>query len=344
MDITYEDLDKYLLRIFTGEDLIIVKDGSSYYNILFRFPNNSLRIRANFTYDMAYNKAISEGLLPFKDIEELIKKRNIFTDEDQSQIDKIERQLEAQRVLLGKTTKVKANADRIKKLIHDFEVRVTEIKFKKYSKLMLSAEHKADEQKLAFLCNHCSYSMETNKLFWQNEEAFKKETRLHLKNELIRKFTNFYNGIPQEIIRAIARNNFWRIRYVNSLKTSEALFGMPGSEYSNDQLNLAYWSNYYQSIYEMMPEDRPSDLVIEDDQSLDAFMTSFYEERTREDASRRSNRNNKGKLSAFDKEEVIVTRSNELYEDIKYDKPREAKQIKDKNLIKKKTKGYSSSR
>jgi hypothetical protein len=87
----------------------------------------------------------------------------------------------------------------------------------------------------------------------------------------------------------------------------------------------------------MMPEDRPSDLIVEDDDALDAYMKSYYDEKTKEDAARKSKASNTGRLSAFDNEEVIVTRSNELYEDIKYDKPREAQRIKDRVDIKKKT-------
>jgi len=338
MDLSYEDLERYLLRIFTGEDIINVRYGSDTYSILFKFPNNSLRIRANLVYDLAYNKAIDEGLLPLAEIESIIKERNIFTDADQKNIDSLENKLKAQKVVLSKTTKVKANSDRIKKIIYDLEIQINEIKYKKYSKVHLSADHKAEEERQVFLCNRCSYSMEKNELFWTNEGSFKKETRLALKDELLKQFSRFYNGISQKVIRTIARHSLWRIRYVNSIKTSEGLFGVPGAAYTHDQLNLAYWSNYYQSIYEMMPDDRPSDLIIEDDDSLDAYMTAYYEERSREDAARKSKHKTKGTMSAFDKEEVIVTRSNELYEDIKYDKPREAQQIKDKNAIKKRTK------
>jgi hypothetical protein len=87
----------------------------------------------------------------------------------------------------------------------------------------------------------------------------------------------------------------------------------------------------------MMPEDRPPDSIVEDDDSLDAYMKSYYEERNREDAARRGTKTTSGKLSAFDREEVIITQSNELYEDIEYDKPREAQKIRDKTDIKKRT-------
>lgn len=87
----------------------------------------------------------------------------------------------------------------------------------------------------------------------------------------------------------------------------------------------------------MMPEDRPPDVTIDDDDALDAYMKAFYEERNREEAERRHSKKRSGKLSAFDAEEVIVTRSHELYEDIEYDTPRESQKLKDRVDIKKRT-------
>ena len=46
----------------------------------------------------------------------------------------------------------------------------------------------------------------------------------------------------------------------------------------------------------------------------------------------------KGKLSAFDKDEVIVTKiANELYDDIDFDEAKEAAAIKGKSIVSKKT-------
>jgi hypothetical protein len=110
-------------------------------------------------------------------------------------------------------------------------------------------------------------------------------------------------------------------------------------------LNLAYWSHYYQNIYEMLPDDQPSEDIIEDDEALDAYLNDYYKERRKESLANRDKRKyGKSKLSAFDKEEVVVTKANELYQDIEYDKPREAQAIKDRNFIKKRTRRTKSSR
>ena len=338
--LSHEEVEKYLLRIFSGKELVLIeKDGKDLF-IVFKYPTNEIKMRASLVYKDAYNRAIKEGLLTIEDLDKLIKERSIYTEEDEKRAEKIESQLEAQRILLAKTTKVKANQDRIKNIIEKLETELTEIRYKRYSKLGMSAENKAEEIRSSFYCWACTYLYEPDELFWKTYEEFNNETSLIFKNEVLMEFMKFFSGINTTTMRYIARHNLWRIRYVTSQKTSEQLFGIPTSEYNNDMLSLVYWSNFYQNIYEMLPEHRPSDSIIEDDEALDAYMNSYYEERNREDASRRSSHTNKGKLSAFDKEEVIVTRSNELYEDIKYDKPREAQRLKDKSIsnIKKKAK------
>ena len=334
IELTYEELSNYLLSIFTGEKI-------QYYNgvpLVFKQPDNRTRMLSEIIYDKALEQAKEEGLLTSEQWEKMMLERGLFTDKDLDKIESLESKLEAQKILLSKTLKVKANQDRIKGIIAKIQQEINEIKYKKYSKLTMSAETKAEEDKNFFLCSKCIYDLETDELRWPNVSALLKEKTIDFRAELIYDFIRFCNGYSQEIIRYIARSSLWRVRYIHSIKSSDPLFGVPVVDYSSDQFNLAYWSNYYQNIYEMLPEDRPSDMVIEDDQALDVYMTAYYEERNREEAARKHKFSNKGKMSAFDKEEVIVTRSNELYEDIKYDKPREAQRIKDRTDIRKKAK------
>jgi len=337
MDITHEKIEKYLCKIFTGSDLLYTKLGDKDIHIKFKQPDNDIQLKANVVYNEAYDKAIFEGMLSTEDLEKLIKERNIFTQEEENQLSRLESKLKGQEVLLAKTIVVKAKQDRLKKIVSDLKSEINVLRAKKISKLMMSADAKAEEERTLYLCWSCTYNNDTNKLYWETYKDLLKENNLIFKDELLSEFLKFYKGLSTELIRHIARSNLWRIRYITSQKTSDPLFGIPTSQYTNDMLNLAYWSNYYQNIYEMLPEDRPPDLIIDDDEALDAYMQSYYDERNRDDAARRSKVKTRGRLSAFDKEEVIVTQSNELYEDIKYDKPREAQRIKDKAFIRKKT-------
>ena len=335
MELTYSELSNTLLKIFTSSEIISIDKGSETIQLLLKQPSNMMNLRATAVYEEAYTSARKEGLSTAAELEKLIESRNIFTKDDEERINKLDDKLHGQKVLLSKTSKVRAHSDRIKLLIHNIETEIFKIKSKKYSTMMMSVENKADSYKNQFLCSQCAYTLEEEK-YWSSFNAFMQESSLIFRETVLDKFIPFYLGVNTDIIRFLARNSLWRIRYVNSQKTAESLFGVPTSDYTNDQLNLAYWSNYYQNIYEMMPEDRPSDSVIEDDEALDAYMTSYYEERRKDDSARKGRAETKGKMSAFDKEEVIVTQFNELAEEIQYDKPREAQRIKNKTDIKKK--------
>ncbi len=86
-----------------------------------------------------------------------------------------------------------------------------------------------------------------------------------------------------------------------------------------DQKMLVYWSSYYQSVYDMMSSDRPSDGVIEDDNALDAYMKDWAAEKNRESTAD-SSKNKYGTPSAWDYSETLVMKSNDVYEDVEYSK------------------------
>lgn len=333
MELSHDDVDKYLSIIFAGFKL----EETNGLTFVFKQPNNDIKVHADFIYSKACEQALEEGLLSLEDLEKLIVEKNIFTKEDSEELKSLEDKLSAQEILLSKVIRVKGKPERVRSIIVKLQIEIEALRAKKYNMLTLSAENKANDDKMLFLCHSCVYNID-DALYWPTYDDLLKEKNLVLKNSVLLSFMSFYRGITTSIIRHIARSNLWRIRYVTSQKTAESLFGVPTSEYTNDQLNLAYWSNYYQNIFEMMPDDRPSDLVIDDDDALDSYMKSYYEERNREEKIRSNQNRTKTGLSAFDNEEVIVMQSNELYEDMEYDKPREAQRIKERIDVKKRTK------
>jgi hypothetical protein len=336
MVLSYKETEDYLNLVFSSVFYKYIEFGTKRKLVFFKHPSSVIKQKANLVYKNSYDKAIDEGILPIKDLEELIIKRNIFTEEDVKNLNKLKSQLEAQQILLGKTTRIKAKVDRLKNIVKRLERDINELLYKKSSKLLMSAETKAEEEKATYICCKRSY-FDNEQLIWSSYQDMLKETNIVFRDEILTSFLIFYRGLDTGIIRELARSSIWRIRYITSMKVSEDLFGVPTSEYTTDQVNLVYWSNFYQGVYELGPEDRPSDLIIEDDDALDIFMTAHYKERNQEDAARRSKKTSGGKLSAFNSEEVIVTSSNDLYQDINYDRPREAQRVKDRVDIKKRT-------
>jgi len=335
MELTHEEVENLINRIASGKAYIFLEDELQFIEV--KYPGNELKQRAALIYDKAYEDAISNGLLPLEKFEKLLLERGVLSENDQVELDKLRSKLEAQKILLSKTVKVRANQERIKKTINNLQSQIDNLIYKKQSKLVMSAESKADEYRTQYLCYGSTYYLDGPRV-WSSFQEYMSEAEFDLKNKVLNTFIHLTNGINVETIRFIARSTLWRIRYNNSMKTSEQLFGVAAVDYTADQLNLVYWSNFYDNVYSMMPEDRPQESIIEDDKSLDAFMDEYYKELSNEVAVRRSNKSmHKGSMSAFDAEEVIVTQSNELYEEIDYDKPREAQRIKDRIDIKKRT-------
>jgi len=341
MELTHEEIDKYLEQVFTSAKIVDL--GSEI--VVFKFPDVLTRMKARRIYEYEYQQSLEEGLLSTDDMRKLIESRHFISDEDRNRVSSLKSKLEAQKVVLAKSTKVRANQDRIKKIIHDLEDQIRVIEFKERSKMSMTAENKAEESRIYYLCWSSTFDFYTDKLRWSDYDLFLHERDIEFRMRLLSEFILFYGGISTSIIRSIARGSLWRIRYVTSLKTSEPLFGVPTSQYTNDMLNLAYWSHYYQNVYEMLPDSQPPEHIIDDDDALDAYLKDYYDEQKREMLGRRRHKPIKGgKLSAFDKDEVIVTRGSELYEDIKYDKPRESQAIQDRNLITKKTSHFTKDR
>ena len=334
MDLTYEELEALIDKIAVGKSFLLIDD--SFITLI--YPDNAIKIKAKHIYDKNYAAALKSGLLPKKDLEVLIKERGIFSEADESQLNRLDSQIDAQKIVLAKTSKVKANQERIHKNIQDLEEKRSVLLYKKYSKLYMSAETKAEEEMNQYLCAMCAYGDTGNK-FWTSYLDYLNYSDIATKTEILSAFLDLIRGASMSELRQVARSPVWRVRYTTSVKTSDPLFGKATTDYTKDQLNLVYWSNYYDNIYTMMPADRPPDDVINDDDALDKFMDDYYKELNNETSIiKKDKKRIKGTMSAFDSEEVIITQSSELYYDIKYDKPKEAQKIKDRTDIKKRTK------
>ncbi|RKX64516.1 MAG: hypothetical protein DRP42_06265 [Tenericutes bacterium] len=332
--LTYDEVDRQLMEITSRSVYRSFTRNGKEIHLVFEHPSIKDKLRSSFIYETKLKQAVNEGLLPIKELEVLIKERGVFSVADEADLAKLEGQLKAQKTLLSKLQNVPANIERVRKLVADLKEKIAKLTYKKYSKLHLSAESKADEYRHSYLCYTSTYTLDGER-FWSSENAYAEEKDEAFRINITNEFINFYNGKKSNIIRFIARHTLWRIRYIHSSKTAEALFDIPTAQYTTDQVNLAYWSNFYQQVYEMMPEDRPADTVIDDDDALDEYMDEYYKKQIKRVSDQQFKKSIKGSMSAFDSEEVIVTRAHELYESIKYDKPREAQRLKDATDIKK---------
>lgn len=317
--LSYEDLDRLINEISLGEKLAYAKLSSGEEQlVVLRHPTPWDTVIAERVQKQALQEAAELGLPTMAEMETTLRVKGIYTEADDAQIEVLQAKLSTQRAVLAKTTRVPARRDRLEGIIADIEGQINAIRLKKEQRMAFTRERKAAESRFLYLTWRGVRRVETGDLYWATFKEFEDEHDFAFRHHLFLEYVVFCHGLDQRTLRFISRSNLWRVRYVTALKTSDSLFGRPISQYTTDQLMLLYWSHYYQSIYDMLSSDRPPESIIEDDEALDAYMKGWHEERGRDAVAARAKNSSRGKVSAWDYNETLVMRSNEMYEDIEY--------------------------
>lgn len=329
IELTFDELETHIDEISTGTKVIEVENEMDDPLVLIiQQPKSKEKLFASLIYKQTYRQAKKEGITTQEEMREILEKRGIINEEDELAISVLREKIAAQRVLLAKTTQVRANRDRIMKVIADLEKELHAIILKRERTFGLTAEAKANEEKLAYWCRRYVYKSE-GELLWPTKDDHNEDKDHILRMNVFGEYARFVLGLTTALIRYLARSNLWRIRYVTALKCGTDLFGTPAVNFSADQTNLLYWSHFYQGLYEMLPDDQPSEEIIDDDAALDAYMENYYREMKKERFVKKSRKDG---IDAMDNEQVIITPAHELHQDIEYDKPREAQRLKGKDV------------
>lgn len=320
LELPYDRVESLIFEISLGGKVVPVAKGTGKEIPLFiSHCSGVTKLHADLVYEQAYARAIDDGFLTIEETSQVMREKGLFTEEDEAEIERLQSKIEGQEAYLAKLTRVPARMDRTKENIERMRGELYAKLQKKEEGLGLCAERIAQEERYLYITWQGTKDPYTRELFWPTKESFNTEKDIAFRRNVFIENIRLGSGIDVDVLRFLARHNLWRIRYVTSLKTGESLFGVPIPEYSVDQLALAYWSHFYQSVYDMMMDDRPPDSIIEDDAALDAYMKAYMEDQNREaQAARESKQKGKGVKSAWDHGETLVMRSNPLYQDIEY--------------------------
>jgi hypothetical protein len=279
------------------------------------------RLYSEFLYEGAYKDAIDSGLLPREELEEILKKRGLITEKEEERERDLVKQIKAQQTLFDKMRFAKNKKEKVGENIARLKLELSDLRIKFNGFYSLTAESIATELKINYLCWSSCHTVSGDSKFWNTYEEFNLEKDLNFRASAVNTSLTFLVGFSEKVLRKLARSSEWRIRYVSSVKAALPMFSRKSEDYTKDQLALVYWSNFYQSVYEMLSDDRPTDDIIESDALLDVYMEEYYkglEQDRLVSGSRRVGTN------AFDSDEVVVTRFSELYDKLDYDKPKEA--------------------
>lgn len=323
IDLPIDKISHLIDEISFGGKIVRIKNAKEAdVLVYFKHCTGYDKMMASIVYEVEYDRAIADGFMTIQQATDILTERGIFTGKEEEEIEILRGKIKAQEKVLEMITKVPSRKDRVKEIIDGLSEQIFEIIIKKETKLDFCAEKRAQEAKFNHLLYRGIYRPGTDNLWWPTKEHFEAETDIIFKNRLYTKYIKFSLGLDVSLLRYIARHSLWRVRYTAALKLSDSLFNRSILDYTVDQQALVYWSSFYQSIYEMLPSDRPGDSIIEDDASLDAFMKNYFEEKSREAVGDRGTKG--GGLTAWNHNETIVTRANPARKDLEYTKTKVA--------------------
>jgi len=281
--------------------------------VKFTYPTSTERQYIDYFYERRLHKAVSDGFMLEKDLPEGLDKE-VFSSEDQEELVTVEFKITALKKLLSKRIKGSKPYIKDSEILQKYENRRTILLSKKGLTSKFSAEYKAKEEKYFELLTLCTKEFKTEKKIWNSYEEALDNVEYSEAYSLLNNFLDFYWGYDAKILRRIARSNMWRAYYLSSKNTGQELMSVPLKDAHLGFLELMSWTMFYQSIYEMLPSERPSEEIIKDDEKLDKFMLDFDVKRKKEaEMSKKKRASKEDKFNASTKDQTIVTAGSKDY-------------------------------
>lgn len=248
---------EYLIhRILSGKNIFC------YENIQYelRKPSLSLRLQSDLIYKNTYENNLFNDFWLLEDIPSLAIDIGILDYGYKKQLEKIEKNLEDEKIELYKgffdISKKKKHKNKIQKIKQDYNDLYGLIHHLDY----ISLEHYCEKIKNEFLIINSLYRSDTKELVFEQQNI-----EYNLFNNIISEISSTIIHI--DTYKHIAKNEYWKSLWSNNKFN---ILDEPVNEWSDEQKTLFNISMMYDKIYEH-PECPMDDIIIDDD-ALDGWM------------------------------------------------------------------------
>lgn len=176
-----------------------VFDTEKYGLLQIRYPKVEENRLADWEYSKVFQQAIMEDIPTNREMEDVIKRKKLWTKEDDEKIDKLNEEINKQIVVLSKLESEKAIAP-VEAKIADLRNEIFQLQQQRQFYFNNTAESKADEAKMSFLIHKCTEYAESGKPVWKSYEDFKNEGDQITVNQIVYQFLTFINGLPADFL------------------------------------------------------------------------------------------------------------------------------------------------
>lgn len=259
--------ERTVAQIICGDVSATVSTKDDTFLSLFLHPPTPReQAKAATTYSFEYQKSILKGLLSSEEIiDDMITlgqwshQKNIEIEGLQDDIHKLRRGL---LDFLFNRTKL----EKVRAVLRNAESALLERLSNKHGLTRNSAEAYALNCQQRYLIS-CITEREDGSSFWKTKKDFDDFEDV----EIITQLSEFFfmrSHFSTKVIRELARSQQWRSYWEISKNTND-LFDGSVSRWSWNQIELAYWSTIYDSVYDSY--ERPSRDIIDDDDLMDSW-------------------------------------------------------------------------
>jgi len=244
----------------------ILSNGSLIELILYN-PSAIDKKRSFLIYEKEYNKAIEMGLLTEEELKIFFIENELWSIEKEVRIETIRSDInKITKGLLGLIFQ-KNKLNTAKLMLRKAEKELMNLIIEKNILLKNSAENYGLSQKQKYIISRIVHN-ENEEKFWRSTCDFENEQNITLINKLCSLFFE-ESRLSNKIIREIARSYQWKTIWCIS-KNSGNLFNELPISWTENQVNLAYWSHVYDMVMESY--ERPSMDIVKDDDLLDSWL------------------------------------------------------------------------
>ncbi len=302
----HQKITQNLDKILWGKSIVLIKDKSLQEST---FILRSLTIaESNFIhhiYEREFQSGIDSGIMTDKELDKLYSDNRIWTEADDAEIRILDKKNTLIRSQIKDSEFFPVKQKQLRKKLIENEQTISDRNKIKQQLFNCSAETRAMEISRRYMVMMSTEDMNGDQL-WENESNFLKECDIDLIFSLALAYYN-HNMFPESEVREMARSGQWRFKW-NASKNGIDLFGKPISEWSEMQNSLVYWSQFYDYVFES--PDRPSQLIIDDDDSCDAWVNDQLKNKkfgNNKDSSRQpQNTQRKGRTTGATQEQFIM--------------------------------------
>lgn len=195
-EMTNKEKRESMVEVQTGKRTF---DNEKYGVLQIRFPKVEENRLADWEYSKVFMQACNDDIPTNREIEELIKRKSLWTEKDDKKIADLNEAINKQLVLLSKMETEK-HKQPIQDKINEHRQEIFNLQQERQKYFNHTAESKADEAKMSFLIHKCTEFADTEKPVWATYGDFKNEEDQLTVNQIVMQFLTFINGLPADFL------------------------------------------------------------------------------------------------------------------------------------------------